>query len=100
MSEITLGQAKKNVESGMMLDAKEASIKLQRETAAARQATHAICIGSHFQWGKAETRPCFPYQIEIARYPSGFIRLGPSPVAKLGQPFHCAYRSAGLKLLI
>ena len=36
VSEITLGQAKKNVESGMMLDAKEASAKLQRETAAAR----------------------------------------------------------------
>ncbi len=36
VSEITLGQAKKNVESGLMLDAKEASAKLQRETAAAR----------------------------------------------------------------
>lgn len=36
VSEITLGAAKRNVESGMMLDAREASAKLQRETAAAR----------------------------------------------------------------
>jgi len=41
VSEITLGQAKKNVESGMMLDAKEASAKLQREAAAARY--RALC---------------------------------------------------------
>ena len=36
VSEITLGAAKKNVESGLMLDAREASAKLQRETNAAR----------------------------------------------------------------
>ena len=36
MSEITLGAAKKNVESGVMLDAREAAGKLQREAAAAR----------------------------------------------------------------
>lgn len=36
VSEITLGAARRNVESGMMLDAREASAKLQRETAAAR----------------------------------------------------------------
>lgn len=36
VSEITLGAARRNVESGKMLDAREASAKLQRETAAAR----------------------------------------------------------------
>lgn len=36
VSDITLGAARRNVESGMMLDAREASAKLQREAAVAR----------------------------------------------------------------
>lgn len=36
VSEITLGAAKKNTESSMMLDAREVSGRLQREVAAAK----------------------------------------------------------------
>lgn len=42
VSEITLGAAKKNVESGIMLDAREAAGRLQREAAEARAEAAAV----------------------------------------------------------
>ena len=41
VSEITLGAAKKNTESSMMLDAREVSGRLQREVAAAKAEAQA-----------------------------------------------------------
>ena len=54
VSEITLGAARKNVESGMMLDAREASAKLQRETAAARADAAAAHEALEYERAEAE----------------------------------------------
>jgi hypothetical protein len=58
VSEITLGQAKKNVESGMMLDAKEASVKLQRETAAAKADAARFAQALEYERAEAEQLRC------------------------------------------
>jgi len=104
VSEITLGQAKKNVESGMMLDAKEASVKLQRETAAAKAEAARFAQALEYERAEAEQLRCTnesmqrdneSMQQELSRLKVSAVLdlLSSFPLGRWSQPeaFHLQY---------